>query len=407
MQDERLRNFGILGGGIFFSIIGLAQPFFTLYAQELGASTLTIGLLVTLRAVAPIIIAMPVGQLIDSVGATRMLAWGMASLVISLVLTALAQGIALLIASQLFLGASIIICASALQVLASSGDPASRNESINRYSMWMSGGSVIGPLVGGVVVTAFGETLVGHRAAFALAGIVAMGFLGFVFIRIRADLRPAPADGAPRVRDVFSLSGIADSYRWGFGLSAHRSVRFGLSATFIIMYIQSFYSSFLPLLLDHVGYSALLISFVLTAQGLAAMLSRFVLSGVMKRLKLTTILTLAGFVASACLFLTPLAGANAAAVVVIASIMGAALGLNLPVSLMIMVDAVGENERGKLMGLRLLVNRFAQIISPAMFGAISGAFGLSAAFSGGGVFLIATMCSFSVAANRGREDGKS
>ncbi len=402
MQAERYRRFGILGGGVFFSITGLAQPFFTLYAQELGASTVAIGLLVTLRAIAPIVIAMPAGQLIDTIGPMRMLGYGMMLLVLSLALTALAWDAWFLILSQLFLGASIIICASALQVLVSTGDPATRNAAINRYSMWMSGGSVIGPLLGGLVVSAFGDSVLGHRAAFAAAAFVGAAFLVALLALSRRYPHPTPGEGSPRARDVFSVSGIVESYRWGFGLTSHRSVQFGLSATFIIMYIQSFYSSFLPLLLDHLGYSTMLISLVLVAQGLAAMGSRFVLGGVMKRLSLPTILTAAGFVASLCLLLTPLAGPSAAAVVIVVSIMGAAVGLNLPVSLMIMVDAVGESERGKLMGLRLLVNRFAQILSPAMFGAVGGAFGLTAAFSGGGVFLLGAMCGFSAVLGRGR-----
>lgn len=407
MPPDHGRRLGILGGGVFFSIIGLAQPFFTLFAQELGASTLTIGLLVTLRAVAPLLIALPSGQLIDTIGPSRMLTYGMIALIASLTVTAIAADVTMLVLSQILLGASIVICASSLQVLVSAGDPASRNEAINRYSMWMSAGSVIGPVLGGLVVSAFGDSLAGHRAAFAVSAIAGAAFLVLLLIVGRSVAVPARGDGAPRARDVFSVAGIVDSYRWGFGLTSHRSVQFGLSATFIIMYMQSFYSSFLPLLLDHLGYTTMAIAIVLAAHGLASVASRFVLGWVMKRVSLTTILTTAGFVASTCMLLTPFAGPYAAAVLIVVSIMGAAVGLNLPVSLMIMVDAVGENERGKLMSLRLLVNRFAQILSPAMFGAVGGAFGLSAAFSGGGVFLLATMFGFSAVLGRSAGETKS
>lgn len=407
MPPDHGRRLGILGGGVFFSIIGLAQPFFTLFAQELGASTLTIGLLVTLRAVAPLLIALPSGQLIDTIGPSRMLTYGMIALIASLTVTAIAADVTMLVLSQILLGASIVICASSLQVLVSAGDPASRNEAINRYSMWMSAGSVIGPVLGGLVVSAFGDSLAGHRAAFAVSAVAGAAFLVLLLIVGRSVAVPARGDGAPRARDVFSVAGIVDSYRWGFGLTSHRSVQFGLSATFIIMYMQSFYSSFLPLLLDHLGYTTMAIAIVLAAHGLASVASRFVLGWVMKRVSLTTILTTAGFVASTCMLLTPFAGPYAAAVLIVVSIMGAAVGLNLPVSLMIMVDAVGENERGKLMSLRLLVNRFAQILSPAMFGAVGGAFGLSAAFSGGGVFLLATMFGFSAVLGRSAGETKS
>jgi MFS-type transporter involved in bile tolerance (Atg22 family) len=62
---------------------------------------------------------------------------------------------------------------------------------------------------------------------------------------------------------------------------------------------------------------------------------------------------------------------------------------------MIMVDAVGESERGKLMGLRLLANRFSQVLSPAMFGVLGQLFGLTAAFYSGGAVLVATVVGFS------------
>ena len=73
----------------------------------------------------------------------------------------------------------------------------------------------------------------------------------------------------------------------------------------------------------------------------------------------------------------------------------------LPVSIMIMVDAVGEGERGKLMGLRLLANRFSQVLSPAMFGVLGQFFGLTAAFYSGGAVLVATVLGFSAITVRG------
>ena len=405
MSPDRIRSLGILGGGIFFSIIGLAQPFFTLYAQELGASTLTIGLLVTLRAFAPLVIALPSGQLIDCIGPVRMLIYGMAFLVASLVLSILAQGVPLLVVSQVLLGVSIVISASSLQVLVSTGEQVARNAAINRYSMWMSGGGVIGPVIGGLLVSVFADPVTGHRGAFAAAAAAGFALLVLLLFIDRRVPGPRLRQGAPRVREVFSVGGILNSYRWGFGLAGHRSVRFGLGATFIIMYMQSFYTSFLPLLLDSFGYATMPIALVLAGHGLSATASRFMLEAVMRRVSLPAILTAAGFVASCCFLLTPFAAPSVIAVFVVVSVMGAAVGLNLPVSLMVMVDAVGEEERGKLMGLRLLVNRIAQMLSPAMFGALGGALGLSAAFSGGGLFLLATMFGFSAVVGRPRRGG--
>lgn len=403
MRDEQFRQFGVWGGGVFFTVTGLAGQFFTLYAQDLGASTLTIGLLVTLRAVLPIFIAMPSGQLIDSIGPVKMLIAGCVSLIASLTLNATASSVTSLVLSQFFLGASIIIMASAFQVLVSTGDQATRNEYIKRYSMWMSGGGMIGPLLGGAVASAFAHPADGYRAAFAVAALSSLALLAALVWLARVYPHPRIEDSDVSLDEIFSVGGFVGSYKRGIDLAGHRPVQFGLTATFLIMYIQSLYNSFLPLYMDSVGFSTMVISIALALNGLSAMLTRYILGGLMDRMAPERILSIAGFVAATCVLLTPLAGGHVATMLALVVVMGGAVGVNLPVSIMIMVDAVGETERGKLMGLRLLVNRFSQVLSPAMFGLIGNAFGLTAALYGGGVFLVATMFGFSAYANRSRQ----
>jgi MFS transporter, DHA1 family, multidrug resistance protein len=402
MPAERFRSFGVYGGGVFFTITGLSGQFFTLYAQELGASTLSIGILVTLRAVLPIFIALPSGQLIDSIGPLKMLIVGNAALLLSLLLNATATGLPALVASQFFLGASIIIMASAFQVLVSIGTGEERNESIKKYAMWMSGGGMLGPLIGGLVATPFPVHMDGYRAAFATAAAACAGLMMVLLWFSRSYPHPRHEDREVPLRTILSVGGVLDSYRRGMHLASVRSVQFGLTATFLIMYIQSLYNSFLPLYMNSVGFSTMAISMALALNGLSSMLSRYALGGLMNRLPGEYILTGAGFVAATCVLLTPLAGQNIISMNALVIVMGGAVGVNLPVSIMIMVDAVGERERGKLMGLRLLVNRFSQVLSPAMFGVLGQAFGLTTALYGGGVLLLATMCGFSAYASRTR-----
>ena len=395
MPRDSFSRFGIVGGGVFFTVIGLANPFFTLYAAELGASTFAIGMLVTLRAVLPIVIAMPAGQLIDTVGPMRMLSLGVACLVCSLLCTVLAQGIPLLALSQVLLGASVIVCASSLQVRVAKGERERRNEAIKRYSMWMSAGGMIGPLVGGLVASLFPEPEAGYRACFVLSCAATVLFLLAVLWAARRHDHPR-AEDVPSVREVLSARGVLDSYRRGIDLTGHRPVQFGLTGTFLIMYIQALYMSFLPLYLAENNYATLLISLIISLKGLSGMLSRYLLGTLMKRFTLETILTTAGTIAAGCVVLTPLGVGWPPAMIAGALVLGGAVGVNLPVSIMIMVDAIGEGERGKLMGLRLLVNRFSQILSPAMFGLLGQAFGLTAAFFSGGALLVATVLGFTV-----------
>jgi MFS family permease len=397
MQSDTFRRFGILGGGLFFAITGMAAPFFTLYAAEMGASTLAIGLIVTSRALLPIIIAMPTGQLIDSIGPMKMLQCGAVLLLISLLNTVFAVSVPMLAISQLFMGACIIIMASALQVLVSTGDRDTRNKAITTYSMWMSGGGMLGPLIGGGIASCFDMPAEGYRFTFIAAAVATALFMLALAWLSRCYTHPVPEDG--EIRAILSLKGVTTSYRQGIDLTAHRPVQFGLIGTFIIMYIQALYSGFLPIYLNQFGYSAFHIASILSWQGLAGMLSRFVIKGLMRRFTLERILTAAGLVAAFCVVLTPVAAPNAVMTYLLMFVLGAAAGVNLPVSMMIMVDAVGENQHGKLMGLRLLVNRFSQTVSPALFGILGSFVGLTTAFLAGGVVLVATMFGFSAYAN--------
>ncbi len=402
MQSDRFSSFGVFGGFVFFTIVGMANPFFTLYAAELGASTFAIGAMVTLRAVLPIFIALPSGQLIDSIGPVRMLQVGSVALLASMLCTVMATGLVLLSLSQIFLGAAIIIMASSFQVLVARGaDRTARNDAIKRYSMWMSAGGMVGPVLGGLIVSSMAGPLEGYRLAFVFSSVATLVLMGGLAWLARHYPHPKVDEIEVRARDVLTLGGVTQSYRSGISLASNRAVQFGLTATFLIMYIQSLYISFLPLYLSENGYVTMLISVAIALKGLAGMLARFLLGFLMARFALETILTTAGMIAAVCVVLTPLAVQDPIAMMALVALMGAAVGVNLPVSIMIMVDAIGEGQRGKLMGLRLLVNRFAQILSPVMFGFLGQLVGLGAAFLSGGVLLVGVLAGFAAHVRRG------
>ncbi len=400
MQSDRFALFGIFGGCVFFTITGLANPFFSLYAAELGATTFAIGAMVTLKALLPIFIAMPAGQLIDSIGPVRMLQWGSWLLLSALACMVFADGLMLLALSQVLLGACIVIMASAFQVLVAKGNRDRRNEAIKRYAMWMSAGGMMGPLIGGAIASTQAAPVDGYHLAF----LVSTGATGVFMLVLTGVARVYPHPKADEVEisaaDVFSLKGVTGSYRSGFELAHLRPVQFGLTATFLIMFIQALYMSFLPLYLDENGYSTMLIAVTISLKGLSAMVSRYGLTVLTRYYRLESILTGAGLLSAVCVVLTPLAVASPVTMLMLAAVLGSAVGVNLPISIMVMVDAVGEGQRGKLMGLRLLSNRFSQILSPLTFGLVGGIFGLTAAFYSAGGVLVATVAGFAVFAHR-------
>ncbi|MFC5650472.1 MFS transporter [Paenibacillus solisilvae] len=395
LSPEFYRKFGIYGGGFFYTITGMAQPFFTLYAQEVGASNASIGFLVTMRALLPIFIAMPIGQLIDSVGPVRMLKYGSVSLSLSLFTNMIATSLWMMAISQIFMGICVLIMSSCFQVLVSEGRKKERNGSINKYSMWMSAGGMLGPLIGGGITSLFANKLFGYKFTFGAAGVTSVLFIILLLI-ISKGYQHAEAEKSVKPKDLLNTKGILDSYISGWHLLKIRSVQFGLIATFLIMYIQSLYVSFMPIYLDELGYSTLLISVIISIRGFASMLSRYGLGWFMRLASMERILIIAGIIASIGVVLTPLAGLHMAWIIIVVMIIGGAVGINQPVSIMIMVDDDQGPNRGKLMGMRLIMNRISQILSPAIFGILGQTLGLSIAFYAGGGFLVAAMFGFSL-----------
>lgn len=393
-MEKAVRAVGIYGGGIFFGVMSVAQPFFTLYAEALGASTALIGFIVTLRALVPMFIAMPIGQMIDTLGPMKMTKIGCLLLIVSLAMTSFSTTLPILAISQVLLGTSMIIMASSLQVLASDGeqDKELRNKNINRFSMWNSVGSMAGPLLGGLVVSQMGSSVWSYRSAF-LASLIVCALCYVLIMLIRT---PGNSGTRGKTKELFQPKEMLNSYVSGIHLTRHRGVQFGLVGTFLIMFIQALYASFIPLYLNNQGYSAFVISAVISLLGLSGLVSRFLLGRLMKLAALETILIFAGCIASACLIFIPVASLHLIGIAALTFLLGSSIGMNLPVTIMIMVEETKETERGKVLGLRLLTNRLSQMTAPAMFGLLGQAFGLTTAFYTGGGILLATMLGFAV-----------
>ncbi|MET3504840.1 MFS transporter [Halalkalibacter oceani] len=400
LPSHFFRKYAIYGGLLFFAINGMVQPFFTLYAQEIGASTAAIGFMVTLRALLPIFIALPSGQLIDSIGPMKMLIFGCFLLVLSLFTTFIATGLWTLALSQLLLGASMVITTSSFQVMVSEGDKRERDGNIKKYSMGMSAGGMIGPLLGGLIVSLFATDLIGYRMSFLFSTAVAAIWLFGSIVLSRYYPHPDPAKAAVQPRELLKVQGVANSYVSGVHLTKNRAVQFGLIGTFLIMYIQAIYMSFMPLYLHELGYGTWMISIIIAEKGLSGILAMLLLGWVMKHAQLERILITAGMIAAVCVAITPLVSFHIGSIILLVLVMGAAVGINMPVSMMIMVNHTKDADRGKVMGLRLLMNRFSQVISPAAFGLLGHTLGLTAAFYTGGIFLVSTMCGFSIFSSR-------
>jgi MFS family permease len=396
-----LKRLGVVGGGVHFVIVSITQPFFALYASDMGASTALIGFMITLKAFLPLFIAMPTGQLIDRVGAPKILNVGSGITVASLMLMVWSPTLMILALSQLLIGAGMLLIASSLQVIVSEGDKAEREKNITRYSSWSSAGSMVGPLIGGGLVSLTasnslfgwsGTSELGYRIAFLFSLMLSTVFMLSFMWYTRKQQRITFS-----VKEVKALLGPREmmrSYLSGAHLMKVPGIQFGLVGTFLIHYLQSIWMSFFPLYLDSLGYGAIAISVLVSVRGLAGLISRSFLPFLTKQFNYESILIGAGCIAALSVIALPALNFHIILVGTISFILGSAVGVNMPVSTIIMVNETQQNERGKVMGLRLLTNRASQIAAPAMFGVIGQTMGLTLAFYTGGGVLLASILAF-------------
>ena len=396
-----LNNTGIFGGLLLFLVMGYINPFFTLYLTELGRSSSDIGFLVMLRGIAAIAISLPTGHLIDHKGVFLVLGMGLIVMTAGFLLLLVSSNVWVIGLSQVFYGISTTILVTGFQVLVSKGNRDTRNREIKRYSMWIAAGTMVGPLLGSVIVGLSADAITGYKNAFLFSAF--WSSLGVVSLMIlhRQQQVPQSVDNSSCPKSESSLS---DLFMGSRVLLSIKAVQAGLIITFIIMFIQGLYISFVPIYFHNSEYSTQWIAVSLSAYGFAGLAARMLIPRLGKAIGLMPLLLWAGTVSSVCVLLMPVTVISPLMGLALMLVMGSAVGLNLPISIMLMVDWVDGPNHGKLMGWRLLVNRTAQMISPMLFGIIAQAFGMVSAFFVCGMLLLVAVAGFIAIIRRTRKE---
>lgn len=233
MQSVR-RTVAVLSGTVFLVMIGISIiiPALPQYGLELGATAFLAGVLVGALPTARVIIDLPSGALGDRFGNRRMMRTGLAIIAITSVLAVIAFDYWVLLSVRVAEGiGSAFYVTSSLATLARRVPPERRGRYMGLYINALLIGQVIGPVIGGVVVLAWGI-----RAPFAAYAVLAC--VGMMLITL--GLEPEPPTGAgggvnfPAVRRL-----LADrSYVFvNIGTMGAFFVRAGLITTVIPLFI--------------------------------------------------------------------------------------------------------------------------------------------------------------------------
>ncbi len=313
-----------------------------------------VGVLLSLYAVAPIVLSLWAGRLADRFGFHRPVTWAVSMALTGAALPVATQHLAALAVSGVLTGGAVSVAAVAIQREA--GLMARDAGDLKRVFSWVSLGpalsNMLAPVITGLLIDHFG-----YRSAFAFGALLPLLAVAAAWRVPRTPL-PADADGAR-----LPQSGAFELLR----LPVLRNL---LLVNVAMAACWDAHSFTVPVVGHARELSASAIGLVLGAFALAATVVRLAISAWADRLDEGRALRAAMMLATAVLLVYAwLPGA--AGMMIGSALLGLALGSVQPMVLSALHQAAPPDRQGQALALRMVFTNLATIAMPAGFGLLA------------------------------------
>ena len=338
----------------------------SLYALANGASTFTVGVLMSLFALVPMLTAVRAGRWLDAVGPFKPLAAGAAMVGAGALLPALfpyavADIAPLLVGASLVGTGSMLVQQTTIKLVGERAAPNRRAADFSWLALGASIAGLVGPVASGLLID-----YVGHRFAFAALTVLTLGN-GVLLYRHRAALpsRRAPPQAAES-RPMFELLSIAD-------------VRNVLLATALISMSWDLQTFMMPVHGTAVGLSAARIGLVLGSFAVATMVIRLAMPALSRRFSEWQVLTFTLFTAALAFALIPWFG-SFLPLAACAFLLGLGLSAAQPNVMSLLHGKTPAGRVGEALGLRTTIMNSSHVALPLVFGAAGSLLGARVVF---------------------------
>lgn len=172
---------------------GLIIPLLPIYAREMGASGIYLGLLTSLFGMTRIITSLPGGILADKVGRKKLIAGGLFVYTVVMFLFGISTNLYHLLLLRACQGAaSGIVWPVAATMVADIVEPKDRGKAMGFFSMMWDAGIAVGPVLGGLLSAAFDITV-----PFFVCSVLSLVSALLIVIRVREthaepEIQPTP-----------------------------------------------------------------------------------------------------------------------------------------------------------------------------------------------------------------------
>ncbi len=239
---------------------GILAATFSLYAEDLGATVVFIGVLTSLTGLTALIGSVPIGILSDQVGRIRVLTFGLGSFSLAMVLLAVAPSPVFLVPGRLLLGLAMVgsfwIAAAYLGDVVTSAE---RGLAFGLLTTAMGLGFAVGPLIGGVVAER-----VDARAAYLLAAGVGAVAVMVILTVLRGRNPEENSTSRPRIS-------VRESLRVGRNWSL---IAVGIGNILSAIAFGGAVATIFPLRADALGISAAAIGSMFAFRAIASTIVR-------------------------------------------------------------------------------------------------------------------------------------
>lgn len=347
------------------------RPIVSLYADSLDASPVVIGLLVSIYALLPMLLAIRIGKWLDQYGARSMNNIGACGTLVSLLVPMLYPNLGTLFFSQLIIGVSQLFVILSLQKTVGNWS-GNRDKLIAAFTLTGSLGELTGPLISGFSYEHYGfQISLGISFLLTLLALVSGSVIKATYWK----------SGAASIKENSFTTGSA------WDMLQHVDLRKAMVISGLVLYSKDLYVAFFPVYAISRGLSPGTIGIIISILGGLGMVVRLFQFPLVQNFGRGRVLTTTLIISGIAYLLIP-STVNVIILAALTGLLGVGLGLGQPLSLVYALNLTPMERHGEVLGVRITFNRASQFAAPFILGGIGGLAGLATVFwISGGILL--------------------
>ena len=345
----------------------LARPMTSYRLLALGAGPREVGYVAATFAVVPVFLAIPLGRFADRRRSETLLVFGSVLLAVACAALAFGASVWALAAASVVLGVGHLSLMLGVQnAIAAESHDDQHDARFGVFTAVVSAGQLVGPLLGGAILSGGGALRPATTVALLAAG--GLGVVGVICAARASLLHPSSFDPPQPV-----LHGTIRR------MMRTRGVPAGILASVAVLSCVDVLTAYLPVLGQRTGIAPGVVGALLALRAAASIASRLGITSIVRRVGRNRLI--AGSAVVAALSVVGMTMTRDLFVIaVLIAIAGFMLGFGQPLTMTMVVQLVPENARATALGLRLTGNRIGQAATPAAAGVFAGAAGVSSVF---------------------------